>query len=119
MSAGAVAIGDLIFLLVGYSVDNKRNESILTRVDVFDPKRHTWRRGSDLPKKLLFSGIAAIDNSIFVIGGWDKHNRPHPSFLKGYVILIRLRRNDKWVRKLSPNRRPWAAARTAFAAYRC
>jgi hypothetical protein len=36
-----------------------------------------------LPKKLLFSGVAVSDNSIFVIGGWDEHYKATSIVLEG------------------------------------
>jgi N-acetylneuraminic acid mutarotase len=83
IGAKAVVVNNIIFLLGGYTVDNNRNESFLTRVDIFDPKRNMWLQGTDLPKKLLFSGIAAINNSILVIGGWDEHYKATSVVLEG------------------------------------
>ena len=69
----SVLIDNLIFLLGGYTVDEKRNEYFLTRVDIFDPNRNIWLRGTNMPRRLLFSGIAALNNSILIIGGRDEH----------------------------------------------
>jgi N-acetylneuraminic acid mutarotase len=87
IGAKAVIIDNIIFLLGGYTVDNNRNESFFMRVDVFDPKRNMWLRGTDLPKKLLFSGIAVSGKSIFVIGGWDEHYKATSIVLEGKPIL--------------------------------
>ncbi len=87
IGADAVSNDNFIFFLGGYTVDNKRNESFLTRVDIFDPKRNIWLRGTDLPEKLLFSGIAVSDNSIYVIGGWDEHYKATSIVLEGKPIL--------------------------------
>jgi N-acetylneuraminic acid mutarotase len=87
IGAKAAIIDNFIFLLGGYTVDNNRNESMLTIVDVFDPERNMWFRGTDLPKKLLFSGIAVSDDSIFVIGGRDEHNKATSIVFEGKPVL--------------------------------
>lgn len=78
-----VLVQDQIFLLGGYTIDADRNESILTRVDVFDPKHNRWLRATDLPVKLLFSGIAPLNGSILVIGGWDEHYKTTSVVIEG------------------------------------
>jgi len=78
-----VLMDSLVFLLGGYTVDAERKEHFLTRVDIFDPKRNVWLRGTDTPGRLLFSGIAALDNSILIIGGWDEYYRATPAVIKG------------------------------------
>lgn len=83
----SVLIDNLIFLLGGYTVDEKRNEYFLTRVDIFNPKRNVWLRGTDMPRRLLFSGVAALNNSILIIGGWDEHYQATSFVLEGECDL--------------------------------
>jgi N-acetylneuraminic acid mutarotase len=80
-----VLVDNQVFLLGGYTIDENRNESILTRIDVFDPKHNRWLRATDLPVKLLFSGIAPLNSSILVIGGWDEHYKTTAVVIEGRV----------------------------------
>ncbi|UCE22147.1 MAG: hypothetical protein JSV46_08040 [Candidatus Aminicenantes bacterium] len=91
----SVLIDNLIFLLGGYTVDEKRNEYFLTRVDIFDPNRNMWLRGTDMPRKLLFSGIASLNNSILIIGGWDEHYKATSVVIEGECDLKNRHREKK------------------------
>lgn len=80
-----VLVDNQIFLVGGYTIDDDKNESILTRVDVFDTKHNRWLRATDLPMKLLFSGIALRNSSFWVVGGWDEHYKTTSIVLEGRV----------------------------------
>jgi N-acetylneuraminic acid mutarotase len=92
IGAKAVILNDFIFLVGGYTVDEKRKEYFLTRVDIFDPNQNIWRQGTDLPRKLLFSGIAASNNSILIIGGWDEHYKATSVVIEGECDFNNARR---------------------------
>ena len=78
-----VLVEDQIFLLGGYTIEEDGSESILTRVDVFDPKHSGWFRATDLPVRLLFSGIAPLNRSILVIGGLDEQYKTTSVVIEG------------------------------------
>jgi N-acetylneuraminic acid mutarotase len=86
MSFGTVSFNEKIYIfgstgeLLSKPIDGKDSYFFRPKktVLIYDPQedswenleRNMWIRGTELPKKLLFSGIAVSDNSIFVIGGY-------------------------------------------------
>jgi hypothetical protein len=59
----------------------------LARVDIYDPNQNLWAKGTELPKKLLFSGVAASENTILIVGGWDEQYKATSIVLEGKCAI--------------------------------
>lgn len=64
--AGAVWQGRIV--VVGGLDEQGR---AVDRVDVYDPAADVWKRGPDLPLALHHTGVATLDERVYVVGGYS------------------------------------------------
>ena len=64
--AGAVALGDMIYLIGGYGSDTVPS----TLVQVYDTTGKQWKQAAPIPVALHHLGVAALDGKIYVAGGF-------------------------------------------------
>jgi N-acetylneuraminic acid mutarotase len=69
--SGAVALGNLIYLIDGYGADTVPS----TLVQVYDTVGKQWKQASPAPEALHHLGVAAVDGKIYVVGGFAKSFR--------------------------------------------
>ena len=69
--SGAVALGNLIYLIDGYGADTVPS----TLVQVYDTVAKQWKQASPAPEALHHLGVAAVDGKIYVVGGFAKSFR--------------------------------------------
>ncbi|MGH9580643.1 MAG: Kelch repeat-containing protein [Terriglobales bacterium] len=73
LAASAASVGGRIYVLGGYTVDAAGNEISVPNLDVYDPKKHLWRRGADIPVPVDDSVVGVYrDRYLFVVGGWSQ-----------------------------------------------
>lgn len=90
-SHSAVAVGDRIFVMGGWGLDEPEGgwEAVdLTEapafptVEIYDPATNTWTRGADVPTPRALLALAAVEGSIYAIGGGVRtQGQDEPSFL--------------------------------------
>jgi N-acetylneuraminic acid mutarotase len=70
LGASAAAVGDTIYLLGGYVVDNHNRGLVVPDVNVYDIDAERWSRGDDIPTPVADS-VAGVyrDRYIYLIGG--------------------------------------------------
>jgi len=73
LAASAATVKDVIYLLGGYTVDSKGEETSVQSVEVLLPSRGIWYRGTDMPIPLdnFVIGIYR-DRYIYTISGWSQ-----------------------------------------------
>jgi len=59
-----------MYIFGGYSTDNIHN-----RAARFDPASGTWQRIADLPAPRAAMGVATLDKTIYLVGGWADDGR--------------------------------------------
>jgi N-acetylneuraminic acid mutarotase len=70
IGASAISARGQILLLGGYTVDGRSGETTVTDVSVYEPERHRWYRGTDLPVAVHDAVVAVYrDRYLYVIGG--------------------------------------------------
>jgi Kelch motif protein len=73
LAASAVTVKDLVYLLGGYTLDSKGDETSVKSVEVWVPGRNVWYRGNDMPTPLDNSVIGVYhDRYIYTISGWSQ-----------------------------------------------
>lgn len=78
LAASAAAVKDLIYLLGGYTLDSKGDETSVKSVEVLVPGRNVWYRGTDMPMPLDNSVIGVYrDRYIYTISGWSQTEAVH------------------------------------------
>lgn len=85
----AVVLDDEVWA-IGGRVDD---DSLVDRVDVYDPSTDTWRSGPVLPDPTSAMAVGVLDGSIHVVGGED------PGLLGGRVFsrhLVLRPGGDRW-----------------------
>jgi N-acetylneuraminic acid mutarotase len=73
LAASAATVKDVIYLLGGYTVDPKGEETSVHSVEVLLPSRGIWYRGTDMPVPLDNSVIGVYrDRYIYTVSGWSQ-----------------------------------------------
>lgn len=78
MGASAVAVDGQVFVLGGYTVDEKGNESVVGDVDVYtpsadEPTQGYWAKGIPIPIPVSDSVAGVVsDRFVLLISGWSK-----------------------------------------------
>jgi Kelch motif protein len=73
LAASAATVKDVIYLLGGYTLDSRGEETSVQSVEVLLPSRGIWYRGADLPIPLDSSVIGVYrDRYIYTISGWSQ-----------------------------------------------
>jgi hypothetical protein len=69
----AVTVKDVIYLLGGYTVDARGDETTVRSVEVLVPSRGIWYRAADMPLPVDDS-IAAVyrDRFVYLVSGWSQ-----------------------------------------------
>lgn len=69
----AVTVKDVIYLLGGYTVDARGDETTVRSVEVLVPSRGIWYRAADMPVPVDDS-VAAVyrDRFIYLVSGWSQ-----------------------------------------------
>jgi N-acetylneuraminic acid mutarotase len=68
---GVVAMDNNRIYAIGGTAGDDFSETMSAAVEEYDPATNTWTSLADLPKAINFMGVAAIENELYVIGGWD------------------------------------------------
>ena len=86
----AVTVKDVIYLLGGYTVDGRGDETTVSSVELLVPSRGIWYRAADMPVPLDDS-VAAVyrDRFVYLISGWSQ-DKPVPN-VQVYDV-----QKDKW-----------------------
>jgi DNA-binding CsgD family transcriptional regulator len=66
-NAGAVVLGDRIFVPGGYSAEGE----VIPVLEIYDPSEDSWERGSPMPVGLCAYALAVADDKLYLFGGWD------------------------------------------------
>lgn len=75
LAASAVSVKDVIYLLGGYTVDRRGEESAVRSVEVLLPSKDIWYRGEDMPTPLAdFVAGQYRDRYVYTIGGLSRGN---------------------------------------------
>jgi N-acetylneuraminic acid mutarotase len=75
----AVTVKDVIYLLGGYTVDGRGDETTVRSVEVLVPSRGIWYRAADMPIPLDDSVTGVYrDRFIYTISGWSQE-KPVPN----------------------------------------
>ena len=70
IGASAISARGQILLLGGYTVDGRGGETTLNDVSVYEPERHRWYRGTDMPVAVHDAVVGLYrDRYVYVIGG--------------------------------------------------
>jgi len=73
LAASAATVKGVIYLLGGYTVDSRGEETSVHSVEVLLPSRGIWYRGTDMPVPLDNSVIGVYhDRYIYAISGWSQ-----------------------------------------------
>jgi hypothetical protein len=92
IGASAVEARGQILLLGGYTVDGQGGELTVSDVSVYEPARHRWYRGTDLPVAVHDSVVGVFrERYVYVVGGASKKDAV--SNVQVYDIA-----KDKWQR---------------------
>jgi DNA-binding CsgD family transcriptional regulator/N-acetylneuraminic acid mutarotase len=67
--AGAVLIGELIYVPGGRLADGQPSE----RLEVYDPRTDRWEERAALPAPRCAYALAALEGRLYLFGGWDGH----------------------------------------------
>ena len=72
----ACTLNEQIYIFGGYSTDNIHN-----RAARFDSESENWQRIADLPASRAAMGVASVDKTIYLLGGWaDDGRTPQADF---------------------------------------
>lgn len=73
LGSAAVTLKDVIYLLGGYTVDARGDETSVRSVEVLVPSRGIWYRAADMPMALddMVAG-AYRDRFIYTVSGWSQ-----------------------------------------------
>jgi hypothetical protein len=73
IGASAIQVRGQILLLGGYTVDGQGGELTVSDVSVYEPARHRWYRGTDLPVAVHDSVVGVFrERYVYVVGGGSK-----------------------------------------------
>ena len=72
LGSAAVTVKDVIYLLGGYTVDGRGDESSVRSVEMLLPSKGIWYRGADMPVPLddFVAGVYR-DRYIYTVSGWS------------------------------------------------
>ena len=77
---GACTHQGRMYIFGGYSTDN-----IHHRAACFDPAAGEWRRIADMPAPRAAMGVAVLDDSIYLVGGWADDGRTPQADVYAYT----------------------------------
>jgi N-acetylneuraminic acid mutarotase len=78
---GSCNVGDRIFIFGGYSYDN-----IHTRAACFDPANGEWHQIPSMPSPRAAMGVAVIDRTVYLFGGWHDDSRTPVDTVIAYTV---------------------------------
>ncbi len=71
LAATAQIVRGRLFVFGGYTVDSAGAERSVASVDIFEPRRNLWSRGSDMPVAVDDAvSVVYRDSLIYLISGW-------------------------------------------------
>ncbi|XP_064478409.1 alpha-scruin-like [Ornithodoros turicata] len=96
-ATGCCVLNDKIWLIGGMATETGELYRAVDRVDIYDPKGHSWSAGPTLRKPRAFPSVAVIGSTIWLLGGCYDNSEPG-------LPLVSLRdvdslEDDCWVHK--------------------
>jgi N-acetylneuraminic acid mutarotase len=90
LAATAQVVRSRFYLVGGYTVDSAGNERSVPAVNIYDPQRGTWSRGTDIPVPVddAVSGVYR-DSLIYLVSGW--HDTGNVQDVQVYDVA-----KDRW-----------------------
>lgn len=75
LASSAVTVKDVIYLLGGYTVDGRGDETSVRSVEMLLPSKGIWYRGADMPMPLDDSVVGVYrDRYIYTVSGWSQND---------------------------------------------
>jgi hypothetical protein len=75
LASSAVTVKDVIYLLGGYTVDGRGEETSVRSVEMLLPSKGIWYRGADMPVPLDDSVVGVYrDRYIYTVSGWSSNH---------------------------------------------
>jgi N-acetylneuraminic acid mutarotase len=72
LASSAVTVKDVIYLLGGYTVDGRGDETSVRSVEMLLPSKGVWYRAADMPMPLDDSVVGVYrDRYIYTVSGWS------------------------------------------------
>lgn len=76
MAVGCATVGNVIYVVGGMVPEADDLYRAVDRVDIYDPKAHTWSEGPPLPKPRAFPAAASLGDKLWLIGGCYDNSEP-------------------------------------------
>ncbi|XP_049523034.1 alpha-scruin [Dermacentor silvarum] len=76
MAVGCATVGDVIYVVGGMVPESDELYRAVDRVDIYDPKTHTWSEGHSLPKPRAFPAVASLGEKLWLVGGCYDNSEP-------------------------------------------
>lgn len=76
MAMGCATVGDVIYVVGGMTPETDELYRAVDRVDIYDPKSHSWSAGPPLPKPRAFPSAASLGDQLWLLGGCYDNSEP-------------------------------------------
>ncbi|KAH7968871.1 hypothetical protein HPB52_012068 [Rhipicephalus sanguineus] len=76
MAVGCATVADDIYVVGGLVPEADDVYRAVDRVNIYDPKTHTWSEGPPLPKPRAFPAAASLGDKLWLIGGCYDNSEP-------------------------------------------